>query len=135
MDLGKKYQDVFTRWTDLQVKTGQAWLEAVQKTDIFDPSLVWDKTIDAYETSIQGTLDAEVAGARLWFEEMMAAKGLPEETVEWVKQAQSLTEQFGGMQHDFVKTWFSYLRQIDVPEFSGSFVKEPLVKKPAAKAK
>ena len=112
----KQYQDVLKNWSDLQLKTGQDWLETVQRADMFKPGFIWTKTLDACQTSAQGSLEAEKAGSRIWLEEVTAVKGMPKEAAEWVKMGQGVNEQIIGMQQEYVDTWFKILRQFN---FSG----------------
>ena len=135
MDWGKQYLNVVKDWAELQVKTGQGWVEAVQATDKFDPGLIWGKSIDACQASAQGTLDAEVAGSRIWFEGVAAMEGLPKEVAGMVQQMQGFNKQVTGMQQEFVNAWFELLKQTKFSEFPFAYFKEQPVKlKVAAKA-
>lgn len=113
MDMFKQYQEVFKNWSELQVKTGKNWLETMQEVDKFDAKLIWGKTLDAYQTSVQGSLDAEKTGFQIWFEEVALLKELPKEATDLVKNVQGINEQFTGMQQEFVNIWFNNLRQLD----------------------
>jgi hypothetical protein len=128
MDMFKKYLEVFQNWSDVQMKAGQGWLETVQGIDKFDSKLIWEKTLDAYQASVQGTLDAEKTGFHILFEEVASVKDMPKEATGLVKNLQGMNEQFTGMQQEFVDTWFKALRQFDLPEFSTKFLKgEPVL--------
>ena len=131
MSFGKQYVDVYTTWVEQQVKIGQGFVEAVQAIDIFDPSLVWDKTLDAYQASIQSTLDAEVAGARLYFEDVAGIENLPEDVLKVVDYSKNITEQLTNAQQSLVNTSFEFLRKVDVKGFVVELPQAPPVKKTA----
>jgi len=134
MSLGQQYIEVYTTWVEQQVKTGQGLVEAVQEIDKFDPSLVWDKTVDAYQASIQSTLDAEVAGARLYFEDVAGLDYLPEEALNLVDYSKNITEQVTNAQQSLVDSSFELLRKANVKEFVVELPQAQPVKK-TAKAK
>ena len=134
MSLGQQYLEVYTTWVEQQVKTGQGLVEAVQEVDKFDPSLVWDKTVDAYQASIQSTLDAEVAGARLYFEDVAGLDYLPEEALNLVDYSKNITEQVTNAQQSLVDSSFELLRKANVKEFVVELPQAQPVKK-TAKAK
>lgn len=130
MDAVNQYFEVFKKWTELQVKTGQGWIEAVQKTDKFDPGLLLGKTVDASQASIQGTLDAEVEGAEIWFKSVVSLPGMPEEMANLVEPMQGVTKQVIGMQQTVVDNWFGFLKGIDffeLPTVFGKAESAPLV--------
>ena len=110
------YVEVGQKWIDGQVKIGQGWFEAIQGLEQFDPSLVWDKTIDAYQASIQASLDTQVAGTKIWFEEVVPVNTLPQTAVDLVKQMQDVTAEVTQAQQTAVDKWFDLLKQIEVKE-------------------
>jgi hypothetical protein len=114
MDAVNQYLDVVKNWTDGQVKTGQGWFEAVQKMERFDPALIWAQSLEAYKASVQGTLDAEVAGSKVVFNGLAAIEGLPAEAGNLVKQIQGASEQITHMQQSLVDNWFELLGKIDL---------------------
>ncbi len=113
MEFGKQYFDVYTTWAERQMKVGQDFFEALQGADKFDPSLMWDKTLEAYQASIQGTLDAEVAGAHLLFEDMAGLDYLPQEAIQLVDRSKEVAEQVTNVQQTVVDNGFEFLRKFD----------------------
>ena len=113
MDAVNQYLAVVKNWTDGQVKIGQGWFEAVSNLDRFDPALVVAQSFDAYKASVQGTLDAEVAGSKVVFNGLAAIEGLPAEAGSLVKQMQDASEQVANVQQSVVDNWFELLGKID----------------------
>ncbi|MCB0163815.1 MAG: hypothetical protein KDI79_06300 [Anaerolineae bacterium] len=127
------YVEVGQKWVDGQVKTGQGWFTAIQGLEQFDPSLLWDKTIEAYRASVQATLDAQVAGTKIWFEEVVPVGNLPQPAVDLVKQMQDVTAEVAQAQQTAVDNWFGLLRQIDVKELPLAGIEPEQPKKPIRK--
>ncbi len=132
MNFGKKYFDVYVIWAEQQVKTGQNWVEAMQGMNEFEPSLMWDKTLAAYQAAIQNTLAAEATGARLMFEDMAEVKGLPQEAIKVVDYFKDMTGQVTNVQQSLVDRGFEMMRKADV---SGFVIELPQPAKKPAPAK
>ncbi|MCB0193021.1 MAG: hypothetical protein KDJ65_13840 [Anaerolineae bacterium] len=113
MNAVNNYVDVSKKWFDFQVKTGQDLFEALRNVNEINPGLVWNTSVAASEASVQETLNAEVAGAQIVFDEVAAVGNLPAPAVELVKQMQGLTGQFTDTQRAFVENWFNLLKQVN----------------------
>ncbi|MCB0167120.1 MAG: hypothetical protein KDI79_23025 [Anaerolineae bacterium] len=113
MNAINNYVDVNKNWFDFQLKTGQDLFETLRNVSEFNPSLVWNKSVAASEASVRETLNAEVAGAQILFNEAVAVDNLPPAAVEVVKQMQGLTGQFTETQRAFVDNWFNLLKQVN----------------------
>lgn len=134
MNAVNHYVEVGQKWVDGQIKIGQGWFESIRGLEQYDPSLIWGKTVEAYQASIQSNLDAEIAGTKIWFEEVMPVNTLPEAAVGLVKQMQDITAEVTKTQQTAVDNWFSLLKQIDVKELSIAGIELEQPKKPAPKA-
>lgn len=107
MDAMSELFEVTKQWVDLQAKTGQDWFTAMQNMKEIEPGMVWEKTVDSYQASIQGTLDAEGAGAEVWFK---AVATLPGMSTELVEPVHDFSKQFINLQQKAVDYWFDFLR-------------------------
>lgn len=108
------YLEVGQTWANGQVKIGQGLVEAIRGLEQFDAGLIWDKSVEAYQAAVQGSLDAEVAGANIWFEEVVPVSAMPANAVDVVKQMQAATAEFTQAQQAAVDNGFNLLRQVDV---------------------
>ncbi|MCB0211783.1 MAG: hypothetical protein KDJ52_20760 [Anaerolineae bacterium] len=113
MNAVNNYVDVSKKWFDFQVKTGQDFVEVLRNVNEFNPALVWNKSVAASEASVQESLNAEVAGAQILFDEVAAVDNLPAPAIELVKQMQGLTGQFTDTQRAFVENWFNLLKKVN----------------------
>lgn len=133
MNALKQYVDVYKKWFDIQLNTSQEWFEAMRGIEQFKPDQLLGKTVDAYQASVQGTLDAEVASSKIWFEEVVPVDELPQPAVDLAKQMQKMTEKFTETQQTLADKWFELLRQTEFNALPVAVVEEP-EKKPAPKA-
>ena len=133
MTVVDQYVDVGKKWFAAQVTLSQNWVEGMQGLDQFKPDLIWGKTVETYQASVQETLDAEVASTRIWFEEVVPFKDLPEPAVDLMKQMQGMTEKVTETQQVFADNWFNLLRQVNGKSLPLPVVEEE-PKKPAPKA-
>ncbi|MCB0208516.1 MAG: hypothetical protein KDJ52_04285 [Anaerolineae bacterium] len=134
MNAFNRYVEVGQAWFDTQVKVGQSWFESLKAVEFTNLAPMWDKTIDAYQASLQSTLDAEVAGTKIWFEEVYAVENLPQPAVDVVKQMQAATEKVTETQQTFADNWVTLLRKVDLKELPLAGIELELPKKAAPKA-
>jgi hypothetical protein len=78
-------------------------------------------------------VEAEKTGFQIWFEQVAAVKDLPREATNLVKNVQEITDQFTGLQQEFVNSWFKALRQFDFSKLPTEFLEVQPVP-PAVKA-
>lgn len=124
MNAVNRYVDISKKWFDFQLKTGQEWFETVKGLNEFDPNLFWSKSVEAYQQSIQGSLDAEVAGARIWFEDVVPVKDLPQPVVDIVNQMRGATDKVTEAQQTLADNWFKLLKQVDFNQSPLALVQE-----------
>ncbi|MCB9076276.1 MAG: hypothetical protein H6631_01665 [Anaerolineaceae bacterium] len=113
MNAVNQYVDISKNWFDFQLKTGQNWFETIKGLNRFDPNLFWIKTVEASQQSIQGSLDAEVAGARILFEDVTSVNELPQPVVDLFNQMYTITDKVTEAQQTFADNWFKLLKQVD----------------------
>lgn len=114
MDLINQNLEVANHWAELQLQAWTGWLDAVQKADKFDPAVIWAKTLETCQETVQGTLEAQGAGSQLLFEEVASVKGFPKEAVDLAEYMQDLTEQWLELQGQFYDDWFALLKRADI---------------------
>lgn len=124
MNAVNQYVDISKKWFDFQLKTGQEWFEAVKGLDQFAPNLFWSKSVEAYQQSVQGSLDAEIAGARIWFEDVVPVKDLPEPVVDMFNQMRGATDKVTEAQQTLADNWFKLLKQVDFNQTPLALVQE-----------
>ncbi|MCB0213681.1 MAG: hypothetical protein KDJ52_30345, partial [Anaerolineae bacterium] len=94
MNAINQYVEVGQKWVNGQVAIGQGLFEAIRGLEQFDAGLIWDKSVEAYQAAVQGNLDAEVAGANIWFAEVVPVQAIPANALDAVKQVQDMTAEF-----------------------------------------
>jgi hypothetical protein len=111
MDWLKQFEGLYQDWAEFQFKTWQDWFEAVQKADKFDPGLIWEKSVAAWQGSVNDTLQAQVEGTRLWAEGVKAIPGLPKEATPFVQPLQTMTKQWLEAEQQFSDRLFEVVMQ------------------------
>jgi hypothetical protein len=127
MDWIKQFQGWYQDWAELQIKTWQDWFEAVQGADKLELGLIWEKSIAAWQGSVNSTLQTQVEGVRLWAEGVKAIPGLPKEATTLVQPLLDVTEDWIEMQQQFSDRWFEVVKQ-NRPH---GVISEPVQNKPA----
>jgi len=117
MDWMKQSQEMFNSWANVQMKTWESWLKAIQNSEKLEPQQLWEKTIDAWQESVKGTLEAQVEGSRIWAESFTNIEGTPEGTADWAKQIQGMTKNWTDMQQQVWDNWFDVVKKADPSKF------------------
>jgi gas vesicle protein len=99
-------------------------MKAVQGADKTDPGQIWTKTIEAWQESVKGTLEAQVEGSKIWAKSAAEVEGLPKEATEWATQIQEMTKNWTDMQQKMWDQWFDMVKKADPAVFSGSWDKD-----------
>lgn len=113
MDWLTQSQEVLKGWTDVQMKTWETWLKAVQEYDKSEPRQIWETTVDAWHESMNGTLNAQLESSRIWAKGIASIEGAPDETGEWAKQVQEMTKNWTEMQKKMWDNWFEAVKKAD----------------------
>ncbi|MCB0191996.1 MAG: hypothetical protein KDJ65_08640 [Anaerolineae bacterium] len=114
MNAFNQYVELGQKWANGQIGIGKGLFEAIRGIEQFDAGLIWDKSLAAYQAAVQGNLDAEVAGANLWFEEVVPVQAMPANALDVVKQMQDMTAEVTQAQQSAVDNLFDLLHKIDV---------------------
>ena len=89
-------ESLLKTWAESQQKLLTDWLDTLRKLGGTPTLELWTKTVDAWQSSVQETLDARAEWTRQWTETLANAKGTPEEirklTQEGREQLQHWTE-------------------------------------------
>jgi hypothetical protein len=121
VDWTKETQDMFKSWIDVQTKTWQSLLKSAQEFDASNPAGLWEKTVDAWQDSIKGTLEAQIEGSRIWAEGLTSIEGAPKETQELANQVQKMTKDWTSLQQQMWNGWFEVVRKADPAQFGGDW--------------
>ena len=113
MEWAKQSEDMFKTWTEAQKKMWDDWTKAMQGFGKSPSTEAWEKTVEAWNQTIQRVLDAQVEGARHWAENIATAKGAPQEMTEWAKQGQDIITRCTETQKQLWGHWFEVVKKLD----------------------
>jgi hypothetical protein len=113
MEWAKQTEEMFKTWTDNQKKLWNEWLKTIPTFGKPPSSEVWEKTVDAWNQTVQGLLDAQIQGIRQWTEHFTTAKGTPQETAEWVRQGHEAITRVMETQKALWESWFTVVKRFD----------------------
>src|SRR5260370_34837859 len=92
-------ENLVKTWGETQQKLLTDWLDTLRRFGGTPTLELWRKTVDTWQTSVKGTLDAQTDWAQQWTETLAKAKGTPEEPRELAReggeQLEHLTETEG----------------------------------------
>lgn len=113
MEWTKQSEEMFKTWTDAQTKMWNEWLKAMQGFGKSPSSQVWDKSIEAWEESINKILDAQADWTQRWAESFAVGQGTPKEMAEWAKHGQDMWRRWTDTQKQLWTGWFQVVKKLD----------------------
>jgi hypothetical protein len=120
MDEGKQSEDVIKRWAELQQKLLTSWLDTVRNLGGEQSAKVWSETLEAWQQSINQTMDTQANWARNWAETFAAAEGAPEGVREQVRRGQEVLQLWTDAQKELWQNWFKSMKTVLPAMESGS---------------
>src|SRR5260370_31536579 len=90
MSESKSTESLIKTWAETQQKLLTNWLDTMQRSGGAPGPELWTKTVEAWQTSVKETLDAQAEWTREWTETLAKAKGTPEELRELARQGRDL---------------------------------------------
>jgi hypothetical protein len=124
MEATKQAEDLFKTWTEAQTRMWNDWLKALQGVGQPQFSQVWERTVDAWDQSIQKTLDEQMDWTRRWSESFTTSKGTSKEMVDWAKQGQDMLIRWIETQKLLWTNWFGIVKKLDPSEMGGNWERQ-----------
>ena len=100
-------------WADTQQKLLTNWLNTVRGVGNAPTLELWTQTVDAWQTSVKETLDAQAQWINQWTEALANAKGTPEEMRQLARQASEQMQRWVEAERDLWQGWFKIVREIN----------------------
>jgi hypothetical protein len=121
MDWTKQTEEVVKSWTETQKKMWDNWLKTVQQgPEQFQVANVWQKTLETWEETVKNTMSAQAEWMKMWTDGFDQQQGIPEEAIQWVKQAQTMNKQWADIQQQMWQSWFELVKKVDPAKMSDS---------------
>ena len=114
-------------WAESQQKLLTDWLETLRRLGGTPTLELWTRTIDAWQSSVQETIDARTEWARRWTETLANAKGTPEELRELASRGWEQLQHWAEAERDLWQSWFNIVREINFRPEPGAQAGKDLV--------
>src|SRR5438067_13343272 len=113
MGESKSSESLITTWAETQQKLLTNWLDTMRSFG-GTPSLeLWTKTVEAWQTSVKETLDAQSEWTREWTETIANSKGTPEELRDLARQGRELLQRWTDAERQLWRGSFDIVREIN----------------------
>lgn len=105
-------ESLVTTWADAQQKVLAGWLDLMQGTERLSHTVTWNETVNAWQTAVQETLDAQARWLRDWTGRVQVTSGSPTDLRKNVRQAQVLLLRWTEAQQHLWQGWFHLIQQL-----------------------
>src|SRR2546423_4359878 len=106
------YESLMKTWAQSQQKLLADWSDALRELGGHPAMGRWTKTMDAWQSSVKGTLDARAALTHQWTEALANAKGTPEELRELAREGREQLQHWAEAERELWQGWFKIARDI-----------------------
>ncbi len=120
MSESKSTESLIKKWAETQQKLLTNWLDTMRRSGGAPGPELWTKTVEAWQTSVKETLDAQAEWTREWTETLAKAKGTPEELRELARQGRDLFQRWTDAERQLWQGWFNIVRDINFRPESGT---------------
>src|SRR6266849_6312901 len=120
-------ESLVAAWADAQQKLLTGWLDLVQGKRQPSRSTAWNETVKAWQTAVDGTLDAQARWLREWTGRVQVTSGSPTELRKSVQQAQVMLLRWIEAQQHLWQGWFDLVQQLGPLLEAGSLADEYLL--------
>ena len=120
MSESKSTESLIKKWAETQQKLLTNWLDTMRRSGGAPGPELWTKTVEAWQTSVKETLDAQAEWTREWTETLAKAKGTPEELRELARQGRDLFQRWTDAERQIWQSWFNIVRDINFRPESGT---------------
>lgn len=124
----KQAEDMIKTWTGAQQKMWESWVSAVQGIGTPSAGASWEKTIDTWQESVKGALDAQITWTKFWAESVAASAGSSQQMTDWSKQILEMAEKWTSTQDQLWSNWFDTMKKSDPVNMSKNWNPEEMQK-------
>ena len=96
MSQGTSSENLINTWVQAQQKLLTNWLDTVKRYSGTHSPDLWTSTVDAWQTSVKQTLDAQEEWMRQWTETLANTQGTPQELQALARQGREQLQRWIG---------------------------------------
>ena len=120
-------ESLVTIWAGTQQKLLTGWLDLMQDPGQPSRSIAWNETVKAWQSAVDGTLDAQARWLREWTGRVQVTSGSPTELRKSVQQAQVMLLRWIEAQQQLWQAWFHLVQQLGPLLEAGALADEHLL--------
>jgi hypothetical protein len=120
-------ESLLTSWVDAQQMLLTGWLDFMQGKEQLSRTMAWNETVTAWQTAVDGTLNAQARWLRAWTGRVQVTSGSPTELRKSVQQAQVMLLRWVEAQQQLWQGWFNLVQQLGPLLEAGSLADEHLL--------
>ncbi len=125
MDWKVHTEDMVSKWTDMQKKMWDNWLEAVkgfgqnQRTEMWQAD--YKKNLEAWERSVNKALEGQVEWTTRWVDQVTTENNTPEVVTKWAQQVQDMMKGWTEAQSQLWSAWFESVKNLDPSQIASNW--------------
>ncbi len=124
MDWTKESQDMLKSWTDAQKRIWDGWIQNLQGTGRSAAADTWQKTIEAWQASMNDVFEAQARLTKLWIDGMKSARTGTGAPAQWAESMQEMIQRLQDTQRQLWEGCFKALKAVDPRNPPGSWEQE-----------
>jgi hypothetical protein len=122
MDESRPSANLIKTWADTQQQLLTNWFDTIRGLGGMPSLATWRQTVEAWQKSVNETLDVQAEWIRNWTETLATAQGTPEELRSLIRQGQEQTQRWIDAQRQIWQVWFDIVKDINVAVEPGTGV-------------
>src|SRR6185437_1659334 len=120
MSQGTSSENLINTWVQAQQKLLTNWLDTVKRYSGTHSPDLWTSTVDAWQTSVKQTLDAQEEWMRQWTETLANTQGTPQELQALARQGREQLQRWIDVQRQLWQSWFKIVKDINFKVETGT---------------
>ena len=112
MDESRPGANLIKTWADTQQQQLTNWFDTMRGLGGMPSLATWHQTVEAWQKSVQETLDVQAEWTRNWTEALASAKGNPEKLRGLFEQGQEQLQRWIDTERQIWQVWFDIVKDI-----------------------
>jgi hypothetical protein len=113
MDESRPSVNLIKMWADTQQQLLTTWFDTMRGLGGTPSSATWRQTVEAWQKSVEETLEVQAEWIRNWTETLASAKGTPEELRSQLRQGREQMLRWIDTQRQIWQIWFDIVKDIN----------------------
>jgi hypothetical protein len=110
MDENRPSANLIKMWADTQQRLLTNWFDTMRGLGGMPSQATWYQTVEAWQKSVNETLDVQAEWIRNWTETLASARGTSEELGALLRQGQEQMQRWIDTQRQLWQIWFDIMK-------------------------